>query len=158
LSANQRLAGAITALTALAALAVAYVAQYVLLLMPCELCLWERWPYRIVAALGVLAALLPRRPARAVLGLAALALLAGAGIAGLHVGVEFGWWNSPLPECNGILVPGAPLPAIPARPCDEPVYLIPHLPVSMAFMDMLYAAAFAFALSLYVLRRQRRFR
>ncbi len=148
----------LAALAALAALAVAYVAQYVLLLMPCELCLWERWPYRIVAGLGVLAALLPRRPARAVLGLALLALLADVGIAGLHVGVELGWWNSPLPECNGILVPGAPLPAIPARPCDEPVYLIPHLPFSMAFMDMLYALAFAFALSLYVLRRQRRFR
>jgi disulfide bond formation protein DsbB len=158
LFAQQRLAGVLAALAALAALAVAYVAQYVLLLMPCELCLWERWPYRIVAGLGVLAALLPRRPARAVLGLALLALLADVGIAGLHVGVELGWWNSPLPECNGILVPGAPLPAIPARPCDEPVYLIPHLPFSMAFMDMLYALAFAFALSLYVLRRQRRFR
>jgi disulfide bond formation protein DsbB len=155
---KPRAAGALTALAALAALAVAYVAQYGLLLVPCELCLWERWPYRVVVALGVLAALLPRRPARVVLGLAVLALLVDVGIAGLHVGVEFGWWNSPLPECNGVLTPGAPLPAIPARPCDQPVFLIPHVPVSMAAMDMLYTLAFALALSLYVLRRQRRFR
>jgi len=155
---KPRAAGALTALAALAALGVAYVAQYGLLLVPCGLCLWERWPYRVVVALGALAALLPRRPARVVLGLAVLALLADVCIAGLHVGVEFGWWNSPLPECNGVLTPGAPLPAIPARPCDQPVFLIPHAPVSMAAMDMLYALAFALALSLYVLRRQRRFR
>ncbi len=155
---KPRAAGALTALAALAALAVAYVAQYGLLLVPCELCLWERWPYRVVVALGALAALLPRRPARVVLSVAVLALLVDVGIAGLHVGVEFGWWNSPLPECNGVLTPGAPLPAIPARPCDQPVFLIPHVPVSMAAMDMLYALAFALALSLYVLRRQRRFR
>jgi len=153
-----RAAGAVTAIFALAALGVAYFAQDVLLLVPCELCLWERWPYRAVVALGVLAALLPRRAARVVLGLAALALLGDVGIAGLHVGVEWHWWNSPLPECNGILVPGAPLPATPARPCDEPVFLIPHVPVSMAAMDLLFALAFALALSLYVLRRQRRFR
>jgi disulfide bond formation protein DsbB len=155
---KPRAAGALTALAALAALGVAYVAQYGLLLVPCELCLWERWPYRVVVALGALAALLPRRPARVVLSVAVLALLVDVGIAGLHVGVEFGWWNSPLPECNGVLTPGAPLPAIPARPCDQPVFLIPHVPVSMAAMDMLYALAFALALSLYVLRRQRRFR
>jgi len=153
-----RAAGAVTAIFALAALGVAYFAQDVLLLVPCELCLWERWPYRAVVALGVLAALLPRRAARVVLGLAALALLGDVGIAGLHVGVEWHWWNSPLPECNGILRPGEPLPAIPARPCDEPVFLIPHVPVSMAAMDLLFALAFALALSLYVLRRQRRFR
>jgi disulfide bond formation protein DsbB len=150
--------GAGVLLVALAALGVAYFAQDVLRLMPCELCLWERWPYRIVAVFGLLAAVLPPRVGRPILGLAILTLLAGAGIAFLHVGVEFGWWPSPLPECNGILTPGAPLPATPARPCDEPVFLIPHLPVSMAMMDFIAALAFAFALTAYVSRRQRRFR
>ena len=73
------MAGTLTALVAIAALAVAYFAQYVLLLSPCELCLWERWPYRIVAVLGVLAALSPRRAAKVILGLAVLVLLISAG-------------------------------------------------------------------------------
>jgi disulfide bond formation protein DsbB len=151
---TRRRAGAITLLATLAALGTAYYAQYVLLLMPCELCLWERWPYRLVALLGLAAVLLPRRGAGMALVLAVLVLLGGCGIAFLHVGVEAGWWNSPLPECNGILTPGAPLPAIPARPCDAPVYLIPFLPVSMSAMDLVYEAAFALTLLAYVIRNR----
>jgi len=155
---NHRLVSLLAACVALGALGVAYFAQYVLLLTPCELCLWERWPYRLVAGLAVLAALLPRGATRWVLGLAGLVMLGDVGIAGLHVGVEFGWWNSPLPECNGMLTPGAPLPMIPATPCDRPVYLIPHLPVSMAMMDFCAALVFALFLLAYGLRRWGRFK
>ncbi|HUW81010.1 MAG TPA: disulfide bond formation protein B [Acidocella sp.] len=154
---NHRVIGTLTALAALAALGVAYFAQYVLLLTPCELCLLERWPYRVVAVLGILAVLLGKRSGRVVLGLAALTMLGDVTIAGLHVGVEFGWWNSPLPECNGILTLGAPLPLIPSVPCDRPVFLIPHLPVSMAMMDFCAALAFALLLLAYVMRKPRRF-
>jgi disulfide bond formation protein DsbB len=149
-------AGAVTALAALAALGVAYYAQDFLHLFPCPLCLWERWPYRILILLGILAAILPRRAAQLSLSLAVLVLLAGAAIALVHVGVEFHWWQSPLPECNGILTPGAPLPMTPAKPCDTPSYLIPALPVSMAAMDLLYAVAFAFVLAIYLIRKPRR--
>jgi disulfide bond formation protein DsbB len=76
----------------------------------------------------------------------------------IHVGVEFHWWQSPLPECNGILTPGAALPMMPAKPCDEPTFLIPGLPISMAAMDLLYALFFAAVLSSYVLRRPRQVR
>ena len=154
---NHRVAGALTLLAALAALGLAYFAQHVLRLTPCELCLYERWPYRIVIALGLLAMLVRQRSARVILGLAALAMLGDVFIAGLHAGVEFGWWNSPLPECNGILTPGAPLPLIPATPCDRPVFLIPHLPISMALMDFGAALVFALALLVYISRKPRRF-
>jgi disulfide bond formation protein DsbB len=153
---SLRVAGAVTALAALAALGVAYYAQDFLHLFPCPLCLWERWPYRILILLGILAAILPRRAAQLSLSLAVLVLLAGAAIALVHVGVEFHWWQSPLPECNGILTPGAPLPMTPAKPCDTPSYLIPALPVSMAAMDLLYAVAFAFVLAIYLIRKPRR--
>lgn len=156
---GNRLPGALTATAALAALGVAYFAQYVLRLTPCELCLWERWPYRIVVVLGLLAAMARPRTARLLLGLAGGVMLAGAAIAGLHAGVEFGWWPSPLPECNGVLTPGAALPAIPAVPCDRPVYLISALPISMAQMDFIAAALFAALLLLYAARSKvRRFR
>lgn len=153
---SLRIVGVATALAALAALGVAYYVQDFMLLFPCPLCLWERWPYRIVILFGVLAAVSPRTLARVILFLAVLALLAGAAIAFVHVGVEFHWWQSPLPECNGILAPGAALPMTPAKPCDTPTFLIPALPVSMAAMDLLYAVIFAIMLLTYLVRQPRR--
>jgi disulfide bond formation protein DsbB len=156
---NNRLAAFLTMLAALGALGAAYFAQYVLLLTPCELCLWERWPYRIVAVLGLLAAFGRPRTTRWFLALAGLVMLANVGISGLHVGVEFNWWPSPLPECNGALTPGEALPLIPATPCDRPVYLVPVLPISMAQMDFVFSTLFAAALLVYAARRKtRRFR
>ena len=124
-------------------------------LVPCALCLVERWPYRIVALLG-LAAMLPR-PAwsRLCLWLAVAALAAAGALGALHVGVELGWWPSPLPECAAPrLVSGgaarmlASMPARPSKPCDEPTFLIPGLPVSMAALGMLYALVFAAGLAI----------
>jgi disulfide bond formation protein DsbB len=156
---THRFAAALTVAAALSALGIAYFAQYKLLLTPCELCLWERWPYRIVALLGVLAILVRPRATRALLGFAALVMLAGACISGLHVGVELGWWPSPLPECNGMLTPNAALPLIPATPCDRPVYLIHALPISMAQMDLIAATLFAISLLTYAAtQRTRRFK
>ncbi len=125
-------------------------------LFPCPLCLLERWPYRMVIVLGLLAAASPRTVGRAILLLAVLALLGDAAIAFVHAGVEFHWWQSPLPECNGILTPGAALPMTPAKPCDQPTFLIPGLPVSMAAMNLLYAVVFALVLLAYIVRRPRR--
>ncbi len=155
---NLRRAGVLAVLGGAAALGVAFWAQDARGLAPCPLCLIERWPYRLVIVLGLLAVAAPRRLGRGVLAVAALALLGGAGVAFLHVGVEHGWWPSPLPECNGLLTPGAGLPAIPAIPCDRPVYLFPPLPISMALMDFGYAAAFALLLLACVLPSPRRFR
>ncbi len=136
---NVRWAGLVAICLAAAGLAAAYGAQYGLHLVPCPLCLWERWPYRITLGLGLLALLAGGRGGRLLLGLAGCVMLAGAGIAGLHAGVELGWWPSPLPECNGILAPGAALPLAPAVPCDRPVYPLKGLPVSMAQMDFVFA-------------------
>lgn len=71
-------------------------------LYPCILCLYQRWPHAIAIALAVLALLLPGRPRvqAGLLALAGLALWAGAGIAGYHVGVEQQWWQSTA-ACDG---------------------------------------------------------
>lgn len=153
---NFRLAGLFTALVAVAALGVAYAAQYGLHLVPCELCLWERWPYRITILLGILALLSGGRPARALVFLAGLVMLGDVAIAGVHVGVEFGWWPSPLPECNGILTPGAALPLTPSVPCDRPVYLISGFPMSMAQMDFCGAIIFSVLLFWMAARQPKR--
>ena len=68
-------------------------------LVPCALCLLERWPYRVAIVLSLIAFVVPRQVARWLLVLVVLAVLVGAGIAVVHVGVEQHYWPSPLPEC-----------------------------------------------------------
>jgi disulfide bond formation protein DsbB len=129
-------------------------------LVPCALCLWQRWPYWFAVVLAVLAATLPRARTP-LLGAAILAILTSGAIAALHAGVEFGWWPSPLPSCRAASagIAGASVDDLlrnmartPDKPCDEPTFLIPGLPVSMAAMNFLYALAVA-ALGLTFLRK-----
>ncbi|MBY0335043.1 MAG: disulfide bond formation protein B [Acetobacteraceae bacterium] len=132
-------------------------------LVPCELCLWQRWPYwaAAVAALGAL--LLWRRGGRRLLWLAAAAAGVSAAIGAFHVGVEFGWWPSPLPGCR-VAASGAArsvddlmssLGAAPAKPCDEPAYLIPGLPLSMAAMNLIYGSGVALLAALIARRPEK---
>ncbi len=114
---------------------------------PCALCLMERWPYRLLVLLGVVAALAPARLARVLVPLLALPLLASIALALTHVGVEQAWWPDPLPQCMAPHFHGgsmaerlASMPLRPAKPCDTPNRLINWLPVSMATLDLIYAA------------------
>lgn len=112
-------------------------------LAPCALCLWQRWPYWVAAGLAALAIPMHRRWRGALLGLAGLAALVSAGLAVLHLGVEWGWWPSPLAGCQpparGLGDPLLALPAAPTKPCDAPTFLIPGVPLSMAAMNLFYA-------------------
>ena len=131
-------------------------------LAPCALCLWQRWPYWVAAGFALLAAVLPARGRRGMLTLAAIAVLVSGAIGVLHVGVEWGWWPSPLPGCQAPTArPGASIedmlrsmPAAPTKPCDAPTYLIPGLPITMAGMNVLFAAALGL-FTLAVARRQK---
>jgi disulfide bond formation protein DsbB len=80
------------ALASAAILLGALALQYVGGLPPCPLCIWQRWPYVALIALGVVGW---RWHPRAMLALATLVLLAGAGLAAYHVGIEEGWWALP---------------------------------------------------------------
>ena len=152
----------ISALLAAAALGLAFATEWWGGLVPCALCLWERWPYRVAIALGLLAAIAPRALVRPALGLIVLTILIGAALAGIHTGVEFGWWPSPLPECaapnfgtGSIAQRLAAMPARPAKPCDDPTFLIPFLPVSMAAMNLLFSLGFAGLVAGFTWRRPR---
>ena len=143
-----------TAIAAGLALGIASVSEHWGGLAPCALCLWERWPYRVIVVLGLIAAVRPRGAARTLLWLAVLAALADAALATVHVGVEQHLWPSPLPECaaptfsdGSIADMLKAMPAQPAKPCDSPSFLVPGLPVSVATMDLLFAAAFALLLA-----------
>jgi disulfide bond formation protein DsbB len=143
-----------TALAAALALAIAQAAEHWLEFAPCALCLWERWPYRVIILLGLIAVVLPRGGARSVLWVVVLIALAETALAALHLGVEQHLWPSPLPECIAPRFTGGniadmlkAMPAHVAKPCDSPSYLLPFLPVSMVAMNLLYAAAFTLALA-----------
>ena len=160
---STRTLALLSALMAAAALGAALASEYWGGLVPCALCLLERWPYRVAIVLSLVAALVPPRAARALLGLVVLTLIVGAVLALTHVGVEAHWWPDPLPECAAPHFVGgtiaqrlASMPLRPSKPCDAPTYLIPFLPLSMAAMDLIFAAAFAVVLGLFTWRSNRR--
>ena len=108
------------------ALATAYVAQYGYGLEPCVLCLVQRVPFAVAILLGATALYLRQSGSTSavawLLGGAALAFLAGGGVALYHVGVEQHWWESAV--CGGALPTlniedlQAALLAPPPKSCD----------------------------------------
>lgn len=60
-------------------------------LVPCEMCLWQRWPHLAAVVLAGLSFALSRQ-ARLLVLLAALAIAASGAIGVFHAGVEAGWW------------------------------------------------------------------
>ena len=145
---------------ALGALAVALGSEHYGGLVPCALCLVERWPYRAAALLAA-AALVPWRRVspRVFLWGVVLCMACSVAAAGVHVGVEQGWWPSPLPECAAPNLGGgsiaqrlARMPSHPAKPCDDPTYLVPGIPVSMAAGNGLLALAFGLFLAISLAR------
>jgi len=92
----------------IAVLGTALLSQFVGGLQPCELCLYERWPYDAVILLAILALLLRNsRIDRLVLMAAALAFAAGAVLSFYHVGVEQHWFAGPS-ACTGDLKADSP--------------------------------------------------
>lgn len=75
--------------------------QYLGGLTPCEMCLWQRWPHYAAIGIAVLAFAIPQR---ALVWLAALAILISGGIGIFHAGVEYHWWEG-LTQCSQ--VPGS---------------------------------------------------
>ena len=67
--------------------------QYVGGLMPCSLCIWQRWPHIIIILLAVIAlfARMPRLVLSAVAITAAISLI----LAAYHAGVEWQLWSGP---------------------------------------------------------------
>lgn len=87
--------------SAVIALGTAYIAQYFFGHEPCVLCLYQRVPYFIIFAIGIVGLYWcsPEKMQYLAL-LATLVFLVGAGIAFYHVGVEQTWWTSVAP-CGG---------------------------------------------------------
>jgi disulfide bond formation protein DsbB len=140
-----RIAAALVVAVGVFALAAAFAFQYIGGLAPCILCIWQRYPYGVVLALGIVALLLAGKPqaARALIALAGIVFLADAAIAAFHVGVEQKWWAGTA-ECGGNLSTGvsaedlkAQLLAAPVVRCDEVAWSL--FGISMAGYNFLLA-------------------
>jgi disulfide bond formation protein DsbB len=95
---------AVTVIAA-ATIAGAWFFQLVLGIVPCPLCLEQRYAYYLAIPLGLLIALAARGGASrplllAGLAILALASLANAGLGTYHAGVEWGFWKGPT-DCSG---------------------------------------------------------
>jgi disulfide bond formation protein DsbB len=154
---SPRVIGALALAVAGSALGLAVASEYWGGLLPCSLCLMERWPYRIAMLSGALAVVAPRPAIRPLLWLIVLVMLANVGLAAVHVGVEQHLWQNPINECAAPHLGGTLLDRLlqlssrPPMPCDRGTYLIPFVPLSMAAMNALYAAGCAVLLALYLL-------
>ena len=105
-AANPALAASLAVtLIAAATIAGAWFFQLVLEILPCPMCLEQRYAYYLAIPLGALTALAARSGAPRSLLLAGLAILAIATLANAvfgtyHAGVEWGWWKGPT-DCTG---------------------------------------------------------
>ena len=89
---RPRTAALLLSFVAVDVLLVVFALQYVGDLAPCQMCIWQRWPFAALIPLGLLGVFW--RP-RVVLALAVPVLVVSAGLAGYHVGVEQGWFALP---------------------------------------------------------------
>lgn len=155
---DLRLLSLLTAIAGVAVLLAAFVFQHIGGLEPCVLCVYQRWPWVAVILLGGLSFALGGN--RALLAMAVLALLVGAGIGGFHVGVEQHWWAGTA-ECGGqagtaqtVADLKRQLLATEVTRCDEVAWSL--FGISMAGYNVILSAGLAVLLSFGLLRRQRR--
>ena len=126
MASSLRLAPLILLVASIGVVGGALLFQYVGGLVPCELCLYERWPYYAAIALSLLALAAGRRGiAVAALGLCALFFLANVGLGFYHVGVEQHWFAGPT-TCTGPQLGATSIEALKAQlmgqkpvRCDE---------------------------------------
>jgi disulfide bond formation protein DsbB len=99
---SSRLALAILLAGSVAVIGGALFSQYVGGLVPCELCLMERWPYYIGIPLTLAALAAGGRRGLVISGVALVLLLflASSALAFYHVGVEQHWFQGPT-ACTG---------------------------------------------------------
>ena len=140
---NQKILGLLLCSTLLL-IAVLYF-EYVLGLIPCKLCLWQRLPHAAIVLLGV-ATLINNSYRELICFGCLLAIFLGLLISGYHVGIEYKLWPGPV-SCSvnnaiNTLTPDLFLESILKTPiirCDEVKWLF--LNISMAGWNFLISFA-----------------
>jgi disulfide bond formation protein DsbB len=126
----------------------ALLSQYVGGLVPCELCLYQRWPYYAAIVATAIALLSGGDGAmRGVIMLCALLFAASTALAFYHVGVEQHWFAGPT-ACTGSITGATSIEALKAQllarqpvSCDTPAWRL--FGVSMAGWNVLASVLIA---------------
>jgi disulfide bond formation protein DsbB len=140
----------------LALMAGALGSQYLGHLVPCEMCMWQRYPHYAAIVAAALAILLRRTALSLPLTLAAgLLILTSGGIGAFHAGVEYKWWPGPQ-HCTGTVAPGADflkrLLSAPVVRCDEPQWTL--FGISLAGFNFLISTVGGLAVLVLCLKRR----
>ena len=139
----------------LALLGGALISQYVGHLYPCELCWYQRYPHIAALMLAVFAFVVPQRSARrALVVLAAVAILLSGLIGVFHAGVEYHWWQG-FTECTSTMSGPVTLDSIMKAPivrCDVAQWRM--FGISLAGYNALFSIGGAIAI-LWLLKGKR---
>ena len=109
---GKAVAALVAGTTSAALMAGAYVFQYGLGYMPCEICMWQRYPHGLSIAAGLgggVLLLLRAAPqwASRLIALVAILAIAISGVIGMfHAGVEWKFWPGPTACTIGTFTPG----------------------------------------------------
>lgn len=149
---------ALLAAAAASALGFALIGQYGFSMHPCELCIYQRWPFVLIIALGIIGFAISRA-AKPMIALMGLTYLGNAGLAFFHSGVERKWWEG-LKGCSAPDLSGSiedlmkRIQEAPVTRCDE---MGPSLfGLTMANYNVVMCLGLAAICGLYlVLRNQR---
>lgn len=137
----------------------ALVSQYLFHLVPCEMCLWQRWPHLAAILLALVAILARGTPpvSRLLVVLAALAIIVSGGLGVFHAGVEYHWWTGPT-RCAAPALSGsgrdmlAEIMAAPIVRCDTPQWTLGG--ISLAGFNALFSLALGGTI-LWLIRKAR---
>lgn len=110
----------------------AFAFQFLGEMPPCKLCIWQRWPHGLAFGV-VLAALVV--PHRGLYLLGGLIVLAGAGIAFYHTGVEQHWWLGPT-TCTSQGVSGLSAEDLMTQIMTAPLVRCDEIPWSLLGLSM----------------------
>lgn len=142
------------------ALIAAFASEAFLGLEPCQLCIYQRWPFAVVIAIGIIGMAL-KTPGVAV-GLSGIAMLVNSGIAFYHTGIEQKWWISAVEGCTVPNFGDTPqsildnILSAPTARCDEIPWQDPILGLSMANYNVLLCLGLVLLCGLHLLLRTRR--
>jgi len=137
----------------------AYGSQRLADLVPCHLCLQQRWPHFAAILLALLAMFpgIPLRAQRLLIACAAGAIATTGMIGAFHAGVEYGWWTYVSPCTGSMTTTGtSAIEAIMAAPlvrCDEAAFRF--LGISMAGWNAVISLATASFIAVTLFRTRR---
>jgi disulfide bond formation protein DsbB len=144
----------ITAISAFS-LGAALFAEAILLLEPCRLCIYQRYPFGIAILIGIMGYFFRKDigTARILLTLCALLFATNSAVAFYHTGVEQKWWESAVEGCkvsfensnNDVKSMLANIMSEPTSSCENIPWSDPILGLSMAN----YNIGWSFILALY---------